>query len=70
MLQWYRERDSVTCAMYHVMYDGGKKIATIKNNGRGARRFEVQIKNNVPWHRRSLTSAKKDCEYVYTYTKR
>lgn len=71
MLKWLRERDSATCQMIHIMYDMkiGCKVATIKNNGRGTRRFEVQIKRNHPWHRRSLTSAKNDCEFVYLNTR-
>ena len=70
MITWHRERDSVTCESVHKMYDGSNQVATIRNNGRGPRRFEVQIKQNSPWHRRSLTSAKKDCEWVYINTKR
>lgn len=72
MLKWFRERDHSTCEMVHVMYDMdlGRKVATVKNGGRGARRFEVQIKQNVPWHRRNLQSAKVDCEFVYLNTKR
>jgi len=70
MLTWYRERDTVTCEMAHIMYEDGRKIAVIRNTGRGARRFEVQIKQNTPWHRRSLKSAKNDCEFVYLNTKR
>ena len=69
-LEWQRERDPITCLMHHVMYDGSKRVATIKNTGRGARRFEVQINKNSPWHRRNLQSAKNDCEFVYINTKR
>ena len=69
-LIWYRERDPVTCQMSHIMYDGGQKVAVVRNNGKGARRFEVQIKQNSPWHRRKLESAKSDCEFVYLNTKR
>ena len=69
-LRWLRERDSNTCENIHVMYDGPRQVATVRNNGKGPRRFEVQIKTNSPWHRRSLQSAKNDCEWVYLYTKR
>lgn len=70
MLKWVRERDKTTCENVHVMYDGPWKIATIRNEGKGPRRFRVQIKQNVPWHRRSLKIAKSDCEFVYVNTKR
>lgn len=70
MIKWTRERDPKTCENRHVMYDGTWPVATIRNTGRGPRRFEVQIKQNVPWHRRSLKSAKSDCEFVYCNTKR
>ena len=69
-VRWLRERDSDTCENIHIMYDGPTKIATVRNNGKGPRRFEVQIKKNSPWHRRSLASAKSDCEWVYLNTKR
>lgn len=69
-VRWLRERDSDTCENMHVMYDGPTKIATVRNNGKGPRRFEVQIKKNSPWHRRSLASAKSDAEWVYLNTKR
>ena len=67
-LKWYCERDDVTCENVHKMYDGSKKVATIRNTGKGLRRFEVQILDRVPWHRRSLKSAKGDCEAIYKYT--
>lgn len=70
MLKWQRERNTSTCEMIHVMYDGSKKVATIRNVRRGARNFEVQIRDSMPWHRRNLTSAKGDCEFVYLNTKR
>lgn len=68
--KWYRERDEVTCENVHKMYDGSKKVATIRNTGKGPRRFEVQILDRMPWHRRSLKSAKGDCEAIYKYTKK
>lgn len=70
MIMWQRERNPVTCENVHIMYDGMRKVAMIRNRGKGPRRFEVQIKENTPWHRRSLTSAKNDCEFVYLNTKR
>lgn len=69
-LRWFRERNSDTCENIHVMYDGSRQVATIRNVGKGPRRFEVQIKKNSIWHRRSLQSAKSDCEWVYLNTKR
>jgi hypothetical protein len=69
-IRWLRERDTTTCENIHIMYDGPFQIATIRNKGKGPRRFEVQIKKNTPWHRRSLQSAKSDCEWVYINTKR
>lgn len=70
MLKWQRERNTDTCEMVHVMYDGSSKIATIRNVHRGVRQFQVQIRTNSPWHRRSLKAAKGDCEFVYLNTKR
>ena len=69
MISWKRKRDHETCENRHVMYDGPFAVATIRNCGKGPRRFEVQIRSNMPWHRRSLKSAKTDCEFVYCNTK-
>lgn len=69
-LDWQRERHPDTCENVHVMYDGARKVAFIRNLGKGPRKFEVKIKSNTPWHRRSLKSAKSDCEFVYLSCKR
>ena len=69
MIQWRKERNRETCENVHVMYDGPGMVATIRNMGKGPRRFQVQIRNNLPWHRRSLKAAKLDCEWVYNNTK-
>ena len=68
MLRWQKERNPKTCEMVHVMYDDSTKVATVRNVHRGTRHFEVQICDSMPWHRRNLTSAKGDCEFVYLNT--
>lgn len=65
MIKWQRERDSVTCSNAHYMYDGSKKVAIIKAVKHPRGRFEVKIKDAMPWHRKTLESAKRDCEFIY-----
>jgi hypothetical protein len=63
-LRWERIRDEETTEVYHKMYDAviQKYVAVIHKATKG---YRVQIKENVPWTRRTLKSAKKDCEFVY-----
>jgi hypothetical protein len=70
ILAWQREIYTDTCENVHVLYDGSQKVAFIRNLGKGPKRFEVKIKSNSPWHRRSLKIAKTDCEFVYLNCKR
>lgn len=72
-LQWFKERDERTTEVIHTMFDpiSGREVATIRKvpSYRG-KQWQVQIKTNVPWHRKSLKIAKKDCEWIYTETVR
>jgi len=66
-LRWERIRDDETCEVYHKMYDTliNKYVAEIHKAKRG---YQVQILDRVPWKRRTLKSAKIDCEFIYGNT--
>ena len=63
-LRWEKIRDEKSCEVYHEMYDTviNKYVAKIHKEKRG---YQVQILNRVPWKRRTLKSAKIDCEHIY-----
>lgn len=63
-LLWERIRDEKTTEVYHRMFDTviNQYVAVVHKADKG---YQVQIKQNVPWKRRTLKSAKKDCEFVY-----
>lgn len=63
-LRWERIRNEETTEVYHKMYDSviNKYVAEIHKADKG---YQVKIKENAPWKRRSLRSAKNDCEFVY-----
>lgn len=65
MIRWQKERDPVTTQLTHCMYYESKVVATIRGCRHPQGRFEVRIRDAMPWHRRTLTSAKRDCEFVY-----
>ena len=69
-LEWTKDRDPVTCAVSHFMYDPlAGKVATITKVPRyKGKQWQVQIKDRAPWHRKSLKIAKADCEWVYSET--
>ena len=64
IMQWYRQRNPETTELVHYLFDPniGKDVATIRKN---KYKYQVQILDRVPWNRRSLSSAKKDAEYIY-----
>ena len=68
ILQWYKYRDPDTTELVHYLFDPniGKDVATVR---KAKYKFEVKILDRVPWHRRKLSSAKKDAEFVYLNTK-
>ena len=47
------------------MYDGSTKVAVVKGVKHPYGKFEVKIKEQWPWHRKTLDLAKRDCEFVY-----
>lgn len=69
MLCWQKERDPVTTQLTHCMYDGSNKVAVVRSVKHPYGRFEVKIKQSVAWHRKTLDSAKRDCQFVYNHTK-
>ncbi len=65
MISWQKERDPQTTQLTHTMYDGSKKVAVVKGIRHPYGKFEVRIKEQWPWHRKTLDLAKRDCEFVY-----
>ena len=65
MIKWQRERDFHTTQVTHCMYDGSKMVAVVKAVKHPRGKFEVKIRDAMPWHRKTLDSAKRDCEFVY-----
>lgn len=70
MISWQKERDIVTTQLTHCMYEDGKKVAIVHSVKHPHGKFIVKVRDSQPWHRRSLDSAKRDCEFVYINTKR
>ena len=65
-LVWEKFRDPETCEMYHMLWDPiiNKYVAEI-HKVKNTKPYQVKILERVPWHRKSLKSAKKDCEWIY-----
>lgn len=68
-LKWERIRDPETCEVYHTLWDPNidKYVANI-HKVKNRKPYQVKILERVAWHRRTLKSAKSDCEWVYGNT--
>lgn len=69
-LVWEKIRDPDTCELYHTMYDPyiNKYVAEI-HKVKNTKPYKVQILDRIPWHRKTLKSAKIDCEWIYANAK-
>ena len=74
-IRWVRLRSDLGFVYYEgyaLRHDKGgiedTRVVTIDPNEHYRKKFKIQILDRSPFHRRTLTSAKKDAEHIYAAT--
>lgn len=75
-IRWVRLRSDLGFVFYEgysLRYAKGgiedTRVVTVYPNDHYRKKYKVQILDRVPFHRRSVTSAKRDAETIYAATR-